>query len=578
MSKSETFLNSRNLPPAISANMWKQVSGTRREGLEQEVMNGTFRESVTTNTHYINQNLTSTSAGNVIGMKMKKSASTFGGGSGGGASSSGWGGSGGSAMQTTEVYSPLWLMSNLNLPRDLATLNAWSRSFFALNPIVQNAISLHATYPISKLNIKCSHPDVQKFFEEMIEEIGLLDICIQIAQEYWVLGEAFVYADWNEKTLKWDHLLLQNPDYMTVQRSAVANQPLISMRPDENLKRICKSNKPSDKKQREFLSKDIVDKVQKGQNIPFSNFNMSHLARRISPYETRGTSLIVSSFRSLMLFDKIRESKFAQADNLINPLTLIKVGGGTEGYKPMPADLQKWQEIFEDLQYNKDKKLITHDGVTVESVGLGGGIYDTSGDITQLMKEIYIGLMVPSVIMDGGGDITYANGGVALDVLRQRYFSFREMLSAWLREKIFKPVSLANGFVSYENSKETLIVPEVEWNHMSLFDVESHVGTLKDLSTSDNPAVSLHTLFTSLGLDYDDEQRKIRQELIDKTIVLKEKEVLGGMNLSELRGLSAQDEITEPERGEQTEEPPLPGEESGMDLGGLGDSEVMPQL
>mgnify|MGYP007080402799 CR=1 FL=1 len=70
MSKSETFLNSRNLPPAISANMWKQVSGTRREGLEQEVMNGTFRESVTPNTHYINQNLTSTSAGNVIGLSL----------------------------------------------------------------------------------------------------------------------------------------------------------------------------------------------------------------------------------------------------------------------------------------------------------------------------------------------------------------------------------------------------------------------------------------------------------------------------------------------------------------------------
>ena len=60
---------------------------------------------------------------------------------------------GDSVKQTPEVYSPLWLNSNLNLPRDRATINAWCRSFFALNPFVHNAINLHSTYPISKLSI-----------------------------------------------------------------------------------------------------------------------------------------------------------------------------------------------------------------------------------------------------------------------------------------------------------------------------------------------------------------------------------------------------------------------------------------
>ena len=92
-------------------------------------------------------------------------------------------------------------------------------------------------------------------------------------------------------------------------------------------------------------------------------------------------------------------------------------------------------------EYDPDFKIFTHDAVTVERIGYNNGILDTSNLTTQLIKEIYTGLMVPSVLMDGGSDTTYANGGVALDVLRQRYMQFRNMLSVWLRRKIFAPIS-----------------------------------------------------------------------------------------------------------------------------------------
>ena len=40
----------------------------------------------------------------------------------------------------------------------------------------------------------------------MIEEIDLMNICVQIAQEYWLLGEAFVYAELDEGKGKWSRL------------------------------------------------------------------------------------------------------------------------------------------------------------------------------------------------------------------------------------------------------------------------------------------------------------------------------------------------------------------------------------
>ena len=131
--------------------------------------------------------------------------------------------------------------------------------------------------------------------------------------------------------------------------------------------------------------------------------------------------------------------------------------------------------------------------------------------------------------MDGGADTTYANGSVALDVLRQRYMQFRNMLTVWLRRKIFAPISKINDFYEYIDKKKVLIVPDIEWNHMSLFDMGDYITTLKELATNSqdvNKLVSFQTLYRSLGLSYEDEVQKMRKEDIDQVIRTKEKEAL----------------------------------------------------
>lgn len=557
-SKSSKFLNQRDLPPLVSSKMAKSVSQYRREGLEQEVSAGLLREP---GGYQLPGQLGPTPAGYVRG-SLRKQASTSQSSTG-----SNWRGSGGTVRQTPEIYSPLWLNSNLNLPRDRATINAWSRAYFATNGIVHNAISLHSTYPISKLSIKCKNEKVEKFFAEMIEEIDLMNICCQVAQEFWILGEAFVYAELDERSAKWSRLLIQNPDYIVVNHSVVAGEPIISLRPDENLKRIVTSNRASDIVQREKLDKGIIEHVKRGENIPLSNFYVSHLARKISPYETRGTGLIVSSFRQLMLFDQLRESKFSQAANMINPLTLVKIGGGAGDYKPTPQDLELWRQTFEEAQYDKDFKIFTHEAVTVERVGHNQGILDISPDITQLIKEIYIGLMIPPVLMDGGGEVTYANGSVTLDVLRQRYMQFRNKLTSWLRRKIFAPISKINDFYEYIDGEKVLIVPDIDWNHMSLFDMSDFVQQLVALTNPQEKRISLQTLYRSLGLDWEDEKRKIKQEIIHEAIIEKEKMALGSMSLNDLRALGPDDEIQEATESPLPGEQSTPGETSGEDSG-----------
>ena len=182
MSNADIFLKGRDVPPIVSPYMAKSVSQHRRGSLEEEVDMGKFRESAGQSNFIAGGELGPTPAGFAKSLQKQAQLGQFGSGAAG-TGGTGFRGPGGTVRQTPEVYSPLWLNSNLNLPRDRATINAWSRSFFALNPMVQNAITLHSTYPISKLNIKCKNGKARKFFETMIEEIDIMNICVQIAQE-----------------------------------------------------------------------------------------------------------------------------------------------------------------------------------------------------------------------------------------------------------------------------------------------------------------------------------------------------------------------------------------------------------
>lgn len=552
-------------PKKVTPQMIKSVSPYRRELLEREVEAGVFSDG--RSREEIEQNkLTKNSY--VVSAMSKKGQMASGGG--------GYRGTNASDKQAPDIYSPLWLTSNLSLPRDRATINAWCRSYFALNGLVQNSINLHSTYPISKLNIKCKNKEIENFFSEMAEEIDLMNSCVQIAQEFWLLGEAFPYLELDENQGKWTRIVIQNPDYIDVKNSNIDKDPILMLIPDANLKRIVTSGKSADIEQRKQLDPYIVECVKKGQNIPLDPLNISMIARKIAPYENRGTGLPVSIFRQLMLFDKIRESHFAQADDMINPLTIFKIG--SESFKPTPADLEAYKNIVEQATYDKNYKLFTHEALDVQVIGKGSGILDTSGHITQLIKEIYTGLMVPSVIMDGGSDTTYSNGGVALDVLKQRYMQFRNMLAAWLKRKVFTPIAIMQDFYEYKDGKKTLIIPDVDWNHMALFDTNEHIGNLIQLSAGQEgeKRVSTHELHRALGLDFDDQMQKIKKENIANMILMKEKQELEKMTLNELRSLSDDDEIQQKQETMEEKEK-LPGEED-KGAGGLPGMPDMPDL
>lgn len=483
------------------------------------------------------------------------------------------GAGGGTVRQAPEVYSPLFQIANLQLPRDRITMNAWNRNFYDTHPLVHNCINLHATYPISKINIKCKDRKVEQFFKDMAEQIDLTNILQAVALEFWKMGEVFPYAELDEKTGMWKNIIIQNPDYIHIKTSVLSGDSVISMRPDAALQRLVQSSNPADIQLRKQIDEEVLYHVKKGNNIPLDNFHISHLAMKSSPYDIHGTSPIVTIYKDLMLYDKLRESKFAQADNLVNPITLIKVGGANEGeYHPTGDDLEKWRQMFEAAQYDKDFKIISHAGIDVTRVGASGAIIDISPDMSFILDNVLHGLMVPKAVITQEG-ASFNSATVGLEILKQRYESFRNMMSQWLSKKIFAPISEIQEFYEYVDGDKKLIVPEVEWNRMILFDMDNYINVLNGLVGQ--MTVSKTTLFRSLGLNVEEERRLIKEETIYQSIAAKEAAILQGLTLGALRSLKPDEDIIEPTEAPVAgapgaEEAGIPGGAPGGAPGGLG--------
>ena len=116
--------------PTVSPTMAKSVSQYRRQTLEDEVNAGKFRDGSTNDQRYQTADDRKHSLSDLsnavysVGKPLSLTKNADGGGFGGGGGYGNYGGNawkgsiGDVGRQAPEIYSPLWLNSNLNLPRD----------------------------------------------------------------------------------------------------------------------------------------------------------------------------------------------------------------------------------------------------------------------------------------------------------------------------------------------------------------------------------------------------------------------------------------------------------------------------
>jgi len=474
-----------------------------------------------------------------------------------------------------KTYSPQYLDSSLNLPRDQRTQNAWNRNYFTTNPIVRSAITLHASYTTGKFKLVCKDKKILAFFEDMLHKMNFQNTLLEMGIEYFKLGEIFPYAELDEEHGVWDYVIVHNPDFIRVPPpNPLSKDPMVTLVPDEALKKIVTSNNPIDMALRQHIPDDVLLHIQRGEDIPLDNFNVSHIKMLSSPYDTRGVSMITSCYRDLLLYDKIREAKIIQADNFMNPLTLVKLGN--ENWKPTDDDIRQWQEQVLDSQGDQGYSIVTHGLVEIQKISNSGQTLDMNADLEMCIKNIMIGLMVPSAVLDQDYG-SYSNASVGLQVLKDRYTGFQLQLKKWIEKKILEPIAKIQDFYVIEGGEQKLLVPTVEFDKINLKETDTYINAISQHIGDGNPGtgkISLHTFLGLLDTNYDVEKAKLRLEARDQIILKKEIEAMQHMDIAQLKTIGENTPIQDSREVDSLEKSldieDAAGEGGGEESGGAG--------
>lgn len=432
------------------------------------------------------------------------------------------------ALTSPEIRNPLLNIVNFFLPYNYKVLNQWIRYYDRFHPMVGNCIDLHGYFPISKfdLKLKKTDDDVLGVYEDCTEEIELFQRFLEMSREFELIGEEYPYLHWSDELNFFDAMILMNPDFINVKMHPLAYgmKPTIELEPDELLKSLVQSNEPEDIEIKQALDPVVVSAVMMGQNIRIDPFNTEQIARKASPYEPRGTSIVLRIIKDLLYEDKLRDAQYSVADGMITPKVLYKLGDPNNGYMPTTEDLMDFRALLQAQAHDPLAAIVTHYGLSLEYVGAYGKILPIVPEFQFIEDRILTGLYTNKALTHGEGP-TFANATVAMEALQGRYMAKREKLEDFAIRKIYTPIALANEFyeplteaqmshgVRPSSKDRKLNLPSFDWKQkLKLVDDIQRKQMIINLRSRSIPEVSLRKIYDELGIDFQTEMAALKEE------------------------------------------------------------------
>ncbi len=420
----------------------------------------------------------------------------------------------GMVRQTPQFYHPLFEKINLQLPTKTREINQWARHFYKTDGIVGNLIDLHSEFPLTGMHLTCDDPKIRKFFEILFFDVlqgqkMLLDINV----EYWKIGNCFPFGEWDDSKGIWTRFVLLNPDFVEVEKSMLIDEPILKLDPDDNLKRIVQSRNPQELYRRlsQIQNGKIVNLIARGEKIPLNQFRVSHIAYKLSPYETVGTPIMFRAFKPLIYKDILRRAQMAIAERHITPIKVVKIG--TDQIPATPEAITAARDAFEEVSYDLSSWFFYHHAINFEYVSSAGKVLPLNTEYDWIEKEVTAALLGSKTIIDGSGP-NFATASVALRILVNRYLRNQEILKGWVRNYIFRPIAIQQNFVRLnEWGDEEYILPDIEFEFMNLRDDNQQKQVLKELMKMG--LVSKQTYFGYIGLNYDKEKKMADKEKME---------------------------------------------------------------
>lgn len=425
-----------------------------------------------------------------------------------------------------KFYDPTLSNTALLLPKQLRQKNKWNRWFFDHDETIGAVLELHAELPYSPFELELDDPFILREFQDCVEDTQIESTLPCLDLEYMKVGEVFPHSVWDEDKGRWSHIYALNPDYVNVTFSPfVEDGSTIELIPDEDLKSLVNSTRIEDQELKKKLPKDLVNRVLTGRNILLSNEEVTHIARRSSPYDARGTSILSRAFRTLMLEDKLREAQQTICDNFIYPLKLFLLGDKNAGWIPGVEHQNALAQMLQQAAFDPNFTLIYHYALDVKYITVADKLMNISKEFEEIDRRKMLALGVAAGLITG--DSSFATANVGMQTQLARYKVKRDTFENKLIKKNFRIMAKRNEWYAREKRElafnfrikrtasenmDRLMVPDIIWHRkLSLREDQNYLTFLNNIYNSGKGPVSAITLLRSMGLDTAEELKRKRR-------------------------------------------------------------------
>lgn len=216
------------------------------------------------------------------------------------------------------------------MPQARTQWNKYARLFYKCDAVIPTVVDMLAELSFGEFTLSGDgvEGDIKKDMEASLDACRVQQRLPDMAREYFMLGEAGVHNYFDEEKGYWSYIAIHNPDQLEViQTPFLPMEPVVEFRPDPTLREILLSQHPMLRELRESLPPEMVAAVIGGRNITLAPNNFTFLARKLHPYEMRGTSILSRLWRILMFEDCYTAgTPVSLADGTTRPIEEICAG------------------------------------------------------------------------------------------------------------------------------------------------------------------------------------------------------------------------------------------------------------
>lgn len=410
-------------------------------------------------------------------------------------------------------------------PRNRVVANSIWREIYKRDPAVAIGTDMYAELPWSEFELTgIEDKEVLHTYEDMFTKLNIVPKLTNYTRDYLVTGELVLHNMFNSTKGVWERIIPHNPDYIKVEGVGfIMDQPLLSIIPTPEHKRLVNSTDPRVKKLLKLLPSSLINAFRAGKDNPLDALNTTFLPRLNSSTDLRGTSLYTRLFRVIMYEDFIVNASLAVAQRNAAPLRIFKLGDPNTNWIPDQDDEASFAEMLSMAESDPLAAIIMHHNVSCELVGVTDRVLLISRewDYIERVKLLALGVSKAFLV----GETSFASAVAGLQTLMERLLSLRNKFEKdWIISKLCDPIAKIQEFyrrpqaevdhwirVKKPLDEYELMVPKIRWRKS--LEATQDVAILniwRDMK--DRGIVSERTYATGAGVDLNTERKNAIEE------------------------------------------------------------------